>query len=69
VEALNTPTIRRLTPSCRHQLSALALGIMPKNDKAVTIARGLRTIPILSIVRNGFIVMVSSLSEALVGAS
>src|SRR5580700_3958970 len=24
VEALNTPTIRRLTPSCRHQLSALA---------------------------------------------
>src|SRR6202047_2854304 len=25
VEALNTPTIRRLTPSCRHQLSALAL--------------------------------------------
>src|ERR1700719_3060724 len=27
VEALNTPTIRRLTPSCRHQLSALALGI------------------------------------------
>src|SRR5258707_214002 len=27
VEALNTPTIRRLTPSCRHQLSALALGL------------------------------------------
>jgi hypothetical protein len=26
VEALNTPTIRRLTPSCRHQLSALAPG-------------------------------------------
>src|SRR6202030_2663735 len=25
VEALNTPTIRRLTLSCRHQLSALAL--------------------------------------------
>ena len=25
MEALNTPTIRRLTPSCRHQLSALAL--------------------------------------------
>src|SRR5271168_638104 len=25
VEALNTPTIRRLTPSCRHQLPALAL--------------------------------------------
>src|SRR6202030_1049471 len=24
VEALNTPTIRRLTLSCRHQLSALA---------------------------------------------
>ena len=24
VEALDTPTIRRLTPSCRHQLSALA---------------------------------------------
>src|SRR5438270_13850169 len=24
VEALNTPMIRRLTPSCRHQLSALA---------------------------------------------
>src|SRR5438309_5726209 len=24
VEALNTPTICRLTPSCRHQLSALA---------------------------------------------
>src|ERR1700732_269930 len=24
MEALNTPTIRRLTPSCRHQLSALA---------------------------------------------
>src|SRR3981189_1625403 len=27
VEALNTPTIRRLTPYCRHQLSALALMI------------------------------------------
>jgi hypothetical protein len=25
VEALNTPTIRRLTPSCRHQLSPIAL--------------------------------------------
>src|SRR3954451_12015508 len=25
VEALNTPTIRRLTPSCRHQLSRIAL--------------------------------------------
>jgi putative transposase len=24
VEALNTPTIRRLTPSCRHQLSRIA---------------------------------------------
>src|ERR1700680_1823896 len=27
VEALNPPTIRRLTPSCRHQLSALALEV------------------------------------------
>src|SRR5436853_6151624 len=26
VEASNTPTIRRLTPSCRHQLSPIALG-------------------------------------------
>src|SRR5208282_2778422 len=25
VEALNTPTIRRLTPSCRHQLPRIAL--------------------------------------------
>src|SRR6202171_5517104 len=25
VEALNTPTIRRLTPSCRHQLPPIAL--------------------------------------------
>jgi len=25
VEALNTPTIRRLTPSCRHQLPHIAL--------------------------------------------
>ena len=24
VEASNTPTIRRLTPSCRHQLSSIA---------------------------------------------
>src|SRR6202047_3418873 len=29
VEALNTPTIRRLTLSCRHQLSALAQQRMP----------------------------------------
>src|SRR6202011_5193517 len=29
VEALNTPTIRRLTPSCRHQLSALAQKSFP----------------------------------------
>jgi hypothetical protein len=28
VEALNTPTMRRLTPSCRHQLSALALPLV-----------------------------------------
>src|SRR3954454_19529843 len=27
VEALNTPTIRRLTPSCRHQLSRIARDI------------------------------------------
>jgi hypothetical protein len=27
VEALKTPTIRRLTPSCRHQLSRIALKV------------------------------------------
>jgi predicted neuraminidase len=29
VEASNTPTIRRLIPSCRHQLSPIALSIRP----------------------------------------
>src|SRR5436305_8923862 len=28
VEASNTPTIRRLTPSCRHQLSPIAHGVL-----------------------------------------
>src|SRR4030088_1234291 len=38
VEALNTPPIRRLTPSCRHQLSALAqdavlpIALLPHRD-------------------------------------
>ena len=35
VEALNTPTIRRLTPSCRHQLSALA----PPPDRQPSLPR------------------------------
>src|SRR6267154_1537023 len=28
VEASNTPTIRRLTPSCRHQLPRIALSLL-----------------------------------------
>jgi DNA-binding transcriptional regulator LsrR (DeoR family) len=38
VEALNTPTIRRLTPSCRHQLSALA----PQQTKKMTMIKRLK---------------------------
>jgi transposase len=30
VEASNTPTIRRLTPSCRHQLPRIAPGYAPE---------------------------------------
>jgi hypothetical protein len=33
VEALNTPTIRRLTPSCRHQLSRIALLTVTRVDR------------------------------------
>ena len=37
VEALNTPTIRRLTPSCRHQLSALAPSLSrPVSSKLIS---------------------------------
>ncbi|MGH6770156.1 MAG: hypothetical protein ACRECO_14160, partial [Xanthobacteraceae bacterium] len=37
VEALNTPTIRRLTPSCRHQLPRIAprMGLTIQSDKIV----------------------------------
>src|SRR5271157_1697084 len=44
VEALNTPTIRRLTPSCRHQLSALAHAALQR----ITDAAGVSLILILS---------------------
>jgi hypothetical protein len=44
VEALNTPTIRRLTPSCRHQLSALARGQRDRSarDSLGGVCRGAR---------------------------
>src|ERR1700720_1968159 len=38
VEALNTPTIRRPTPSCRHQLSALAPGPVRCHNLANTLS-------------------------------
>ncbi len=41
---MNTPTIRRLTPSCRHQLSALALDA----DGATVIRKRLRRAEVLS---------------------
>src|SRR6202022_307626 len=35
VEALNTPTIRRLTPSCRHQLPPIAQGERARGTNAL----------------------------------
>jgi IS1 family transposase len=40
VEASNTPTIRRLTPSCRHQLPRIALNILSR-DKQIDIISAL----------------------------
>jgi len=42
VEASNTPTIRRLTPSCRHQLSPIALTLDPKVLAGKPVIRGTR---------------------------
>src|SRR6266567_4811835 len=39
VEASNTPTIRRLTPSCRHQLPRIALWAQARNSQKATLAR------------------------------
>jgi hypothetical protein len=45
VEALNTTTIRRLTPSCRHQLLAIALEEPPcfaRDHQPENFSRGVR---------------------------
>src|SRR5208282_3228513 len=39
VEALNTPTIRRLTPSCRHQLPRIARRATPSSSAPNLIAK------------------------------
>jgi len=43
VEALNTPTIRRLTPSCRHQLPHIAPGVWTADgSRALRVGRKIR---------------------------
>jgi hypothetical protein len=55
VEASNTPTIRRLTPSCRHQLSPIALSPQrygrPYNPRGSRGPKGKR--PIVALVERG----------------
>ena len=44
VEALNTPTIRRLTPSCRHQLPHIAPLVTTAVPQKIDITRFKRTL-------------------------
>jgi hypothetical protein len=50
VEASNTPTIRRLIPSCRHQLSPIALNLSWGNLPGWKLALGLTAIAVLAAV-------------------